>query len=89
MKAEKVRILNGTLKIPQKIQSSLNLKDGEAVLLEPNEDGSVTIRKKDTIANLKGIIKKGETPEVHVNGFYNLQFETSSKDRSNDEGFEH
>lgn len=78
MKTEKVRILNGTLEIPQNIRSSMNLKDGETVLLEPNEDGSVTIRKKDTIANLKGIIKKGDTPEVQVNGFYNLQFETSS-----------
>lgn len=78
MKTEKVRILNGTLEIPQKIRSSMNLKDGETVLLKPNEDGSVTIRKKDTIANLKGIIKKGDTPEVQVNGFYNLQFETSS-----------
>lgn len=78
MKTEKVRILNGSLEIPQNIQSSMNLKDGETVLLEPNEDGTITIRKKDTIANLKGIIKKGETPEIQVNGFYNLQFETSS-----------
>lgn len=78
MKTEQVRILKGSLKIPLNIQSSMNLKDGETLLLEPNEDGSVTIRKKDTIANLKGIIKKGDTPEVHVNGFYNLQFETSS-----------
>lgn len=83
MKTEKVRILNGTLKIPQNIQSAMNLKDGETVFLETKEDGTLTIRKKDTITNLKGIIKKGETPEVQVNGFYNLQFETRSKAQEN------
>lgn len=78
MKAEKVRIKNGAIELPEKVRLSMNLKDDETVLLELNEDGTVTLRKNDTIANLKGIIKKGETPEIQVNGFYNLQFETSS-----------
>lgn len=77
MKTEKVRFVRGSLKIPQKIQSSMNLQDGETLLFEPNEDGTVTIRKKDTIANLKGIIKKGETPELHANG--DFQFDISTK----------
>lgn len=77
MRKEEVIVSNGTLEIPQKIRSSMNLKDGETVLFEANEDGSITIRKKDTIANLKGIIKKGENPDLHANGSY--QFETSSK----------
>lgn len=77
MKTEKVRILNGTLEIPQQIRSSMNLQDGETVLLESNEDGTVTIRKKDTITSLKGIIKKGEIPDTQTRGKY--QFETSSK----------
>ncbi|WP_234571508.1 hypothetical protein [Rhodohalobacter sp. 614A] len=78
MKTEKVRIKNGAIELPEKVRLSMNLKDDETVLLELNEDGTVTLRKNDTIANLKGIIKKGETPEIQVNGFYNLQFETSS-----------
>ncbi len=78
MRTEK-KVSNGTLELPQEILNYLNLKDGESVLLETNEDGSVAIRKKDTIANLKGIIKKGETPDLHANGDY--QFETSSKQR--------
>lgn len=77
MRMEEVIISNGILEIPQNVRSSMNLKDGETVLLESNEDGSITIRKKDTITNLKGIIKKGETPNLHANGSY--QFETSSK----------
>jgi len=36
----------------------------------------VTIRKKETIADLKAIIKKGETPNLHADAKY--QFETSS-----------
>lgn len=79
MRTSEKKVSNGTLELPQEILSYLNLKDGETVLLEPNEDGSVTIRKKETIANLKGIIKKGDTPELHANGAY--QFETSSQER--------
>lgn len=79
MRTIEKKVSNGTLDLPQEILSCLNLKDGETVLLEANEDGSVTIRKKDTIANLKGIIKKGETPDLHANGAY--QFETSSQRR--------
>lgn len=79
MRTKELKISNGTLDLPKEILSYLNLKDGETVRLEANEDGSVTIRKQETIANLKGIIKKGETPELHANGAY--QFETSSKQR--------
>lgn len=79
MRTKQINVSNGTLDLPQDILSYLNLKDGETVLLEPNEDGSVTIRKKDTIANLKGIIKKGETPHLYANEGY--QFETSSTKR--------
>lgn len=79
MRTSENKVSNGTLKIPQEILSKLNLKDGETVLFESNEDGTVTIRKKETIASLKGIIKKGDTPELHPNGDY--QFETSSKKR--------
>ena len=77
MKTEEVRIKNGTLTLPRRIQSSMNFQDGEAIIVELNEDGTVTIRKKDTIVNLKGIIKKGETLELYNNTGY--QFETSSK----------
>lgn len=76
MRTEK-KVSNGTLNLPQEIISYLNLKDEEIVRFESNKDGSVTIRKKETIANLKGIIKKGETPDLHANGDY--QFETSSE----------
>lgn len=79
MRTTEQKVSNGTLELPQEIFSYLNLKDGEIVLLETNEDGTVTIRKKETIANLKGIIKKGDTPELHPNGAY--QFEISSKNR--------
>lgn len=79
MRTKEKKVSNGTLELPQEILNYLNLKDGESVLLETNEDGSVAIRKKDTIANLKGIIRKGETPDLHANGAY--QFETSSKRR--------
>lgn len=79
MRVTDKKVSNGTLELPQEILAYLNLKNGETVRLECNEDGSVTIRKKDTIANLKGIIKKGETPELHANGIY--QFRTSSKQR--------
>ncbi|MDZ7720469.1 MAG: hypothetical protein U5K72_16765 [Balneolaceae bacterium] len=78
MRTEK-KVSNGTLSLPQEILSYLKLKDGETASLEVNEDGSVTIRKKETIADLKGIIKKGETPDLHANGDY--EFETSSKQR--------
>lgn len=77
MRTIEKKISNGTLDLSQEILSNLNLKDGETVILETNEDGSVTIRKKDTIANLKGIIKKGETPDLYANRAY--QFETTSK----------
>lgn len=79
MRTTEKKVSNGTLDLSQEILSYLNLKDGETVRLEANEDGSVTIRKKETITNLKGIIKKGETPELHANG--NYQFITSSKQR--------
>lgn len=79
MRTKQINVSNGTLDLPQDILSYLNLKDGEIVLLEPKDDGSVTIRKKETIAKLKGIIKKGETPHLHANEGY--QFETSSKRR--------
>ncbi len=79
MRTTEIKVSNGTLDLPQEILSYLNLKDGETVLLEANEDGSVSIRKKETIASLKGIIKKGETPDLHTNGAY--IFEASSKQR--------
>lgn len=76
MRTKEIRVSNGTLKLPHEILTYLNLKDGETAHIETNEDGSIIIRKKETIASLKGIIKKGETPELHANGAY--QFETSS-----------
>lgn len=79
MRIKEKKVSNGTLDLSQEILSYLNLKDGETVRLEANEDDSVTIRKKETIADLKGIIKKGETPDLHANG--NYQFDTSSNGR--------
>ncbi len=79
MRTIEKKVSNGTLILPQEILSYLKLKDGERVSLETNEDGSVTIRKKETIADLKGIIKKGETPDLHANG--NYEFKTSSKEQ--------
>jgi antitoxin component of MazEF toxin-antitoxin module len=76
MRTKEKKVSNGTLDLSQEILSYLNLKEGETVRLEANEDGSVTIRKKETIADLKAIIKKGETPNLHADAKY--QFETSS-----------
>lgn len=70
MRTKEKKVSNGTLDLSQEILSYINLKDGETVRLEANEDGSVTIRKKETIANLKGIIRKGETPNLNANGEY-------------------
>lgn len=77
MRTKEIKVSNGSLDLSDEILSYLNLKDEKTVVLEANDDGSVTIRKKETIASLKGIIKKSETPEIHTNGAY--QFETSSK----------
>lgn len=77
MRIEEGKISKGTLELSQKIQSYLKLKEGETVLLEPNKNGTVTLRKKENIAALKGIIRKGKTPELHANGKY--QFKNSSK----------
>ncbi|NBC64696.1 MAG: hypothetical protein GVY07_03385 [Bacteroidetes bacterium] len=77
MRAKEKNVSNGTLDLSQEILSHLNLKDGGTVRLEANKDGSVTIRKKEAITNLKGIIKKGNTPHLHTKT--NSQFETSSK----------
>ena len=72
-----VKILNGTLKLPETIRSTMKVRDGESMLLEPNEDGSITIRRKETFPGNQNNINKGDTPEIHVNRVYNLQFETS------------
>lgn len=77
MRVKEVQISNGTLEIPEKIKRFLNTENGDMVRFETNDDGSVTIRRKETITNLKGILKKGETPELHANGAY--QFNGSSK----------
>ncbi|MCG2589314.1 AbrB/MazE/SpoVT family DNA-binding domain-containing protein [Rhodohalobacter sulfatireducens] len=79
MRAKEKNVSNASLNLPKEILSYLNLKDGETVRLEANEDGSVTIQKKETIANLRGIIKKGKTPNLHADAKY--QFETSLNGR--------
>ena len=73
MRTKELKVSNGTLDLPQEILSYLDLKDGEIVILNIKGDGSVSIRKKDTIANLKGIIKKGETPDLHADKHYQFQ----------------
>lgn len=79
MKYETVRILNGTLEIPQTIRTSMKLQDGMTLLLEQNEDGTLTVRKKDTTAAMKEFEDKHVSTEIRVNGYYNLQFDTLPK----------
>lgn len=82
MRTEEKKVSNGTLSLPQDILSYLDLKDGETASLEANEDGSVTIRKKETIANLKGIIKKGEIPDLHADQHYEFNANSKLKEES-------
>lgn len=77
MRREAAMISNGTLKLPREVRLHLNIKEKESVFLELNEDGSVTIRRNENISSLKGIVKKGEKPELYANRSY--QFEGLSK----------
>jgi bifunctional DNA-binding transcriptional regulator/antitoxin component of YhaV-PrlF toxin-antitoxin module len=82
MRANELKVSNGTLALPQEILSYLNLKDGESVILQTKEDGSVSIRRKETIANLKGIIKKGETPDLHADQHYEFNANSNLREES-------
>lgn len=73
-----VKIVNGALELPESIRSSMNLREGEKMVLETNEDGSLTIRKPESIDGIKGLIDKDDIPNIQVNRRYNLQFETTS-----------
>jgi len=80
MRAKEIKVSNGTLELSQEMISHLQLKDGESVRLETNSNGSVTIRKKETIADLKGLLTKGDNLDLYAHRAYQFDEPTEKRE---------